>query len=47
MKTLNIKESLPTEKEDEIENEMFPEITLPKGSAEFVDKVIADAEKKS
>ena len=33
-------------KESEIESEMFPEITLPKGSAEFVDKVIADAEKK-
>lgn len=33
-------------KESEIESEMFPEITLPKGSSEFIDKVIADAEKK-
>jgi hypothetical protein len=32
-------------KEDEIESEMFPEITLPEGSSEFIDKVIADAEK--
>ena len=33
-------------KEDEIESEMFPEIILPKGSSEFIDKVIADAEKR-
>lgn len=33
-------------KEDEIESEMFPEITLPEGSSEFIDKVIADAEKR-
>ena len=30
----------------EFKTEMFPKITLPKGSAEFVDKVIADAEKR-
>lgn len=33
-------------KEDEIESEMLPEITLPEGSSEFIDKVIADAEKR-
>lgn len=33
-------------KEDEIKSEMFPEITLPEGSSEFIDKVIADAEKR-
>ena len=33
-------------KEDEIESEMFPEIILPEGSSEFIDKVIADAEKR-
>ena len=27
------------------ESDIFPEITLPEGSAEFVDKAIADAEK--
>lgn len=27
------------------ERETFPDITLPEGSAEFVDKVIADAER--
>ena len=27
------------------ESDIFPEITLPEGSAEFVDKTIADAEK--
>ena len=33
-------------KEIDIKRELFPEITLPKGSAELVDKVIADAEKR-
>ena len=33
------------EKEGEIKSDIFPEITLPKGSAECIDKVIADAEK--
>ena len=33
-------------KESEIKSEMFPEIILPEGSAEFVDKVIADTEKR-
>ena len=37
---------LPELKEDEIESEMFPEIILPEGSSEFIDKVIADAEKR-
>ena len=32
-------------KESEIKREMFPEITLPEGSAEFVNKAIADADK--
>ena len=32
-------------KEREFKSEIVPEITLPKGSAEFVDKAIADAEK--
>ena len=31
-------------KESEFKSEMFPEITLPEGSSEFIDKVIADAE---
>ncbi|WP_405292014.1 hypothetical protein [Methanobrevibacter sp.] len=34
------------EKESEIKNDIFPEITLPEGSAELVDKVIVDAEKR-
>lgn len=33
-------------KESEIKREMFPKITLPEGSAEFVDKAIADAERR-
>lgn len=36
---------LKRKKESELESKMFPEITLPEGSAEFVDKVIADAGK--
>lgn len=33
-------------KENEFKSEMFPEITLPEGSSEFINKVIADAEKR-
>ena len=32
-------------KANELKSDIFPEITLPEGSAEFVDKAIADAEK--
>lgn len=41
-----VKEAEQFLKDCEIKSEMFPEITLPKGSAEFVDKVIADVEKR-
>ena len=38
---------IPTfDKESEIKREIFPEITLPEESAEFVDKIIADTEKR-
>ena len=38
--------NIPELKESEIKREIFPEITLPEESAEFVDKIIADAENR-
>ena len=37
---------LPELKKNEIKSEIFPEITLPKGSAEHINEIIADAEKR-